>query len=98
MNKALKAEPAVIVSTLTAVVTAIIGLLVAFGIDVSEEQKNAIITAIGAIVPMIFLTGVIIRQTVYSPATVEKIADAQYRAGTPPQEPQPEVPPPAQVN
>jgi argininosuccinate lyase len=97
MNNAFKAEPSVIVGMLTSLATALIGLAVAFGADITDDQQNAILGAIAAVVPIIFLMSVVIRQFVYSPKSAEKIADTQYAAGVPPTEPQPEIPPPGEV-
>lgn len=69
-----KTEPARVVSTLTALLTALIGVAVAFGLNVSEPQQNALLGAIAPIVAVIFLMGEIIRGQVYSPDSAEKIA------------------------
>lgn len=90
-------EPAITVATVTAFVTAIIGLLVAFGVDVSEDQRNAILGVIGPAFLIILAIGPIIRQFVYAPKSVKKIANDQYEAGLPPPDPQPDVPPPDDV-
>lgn len=57
-------EPAVIIGA----VTAVIALAYAFGAPITQEQQEAIIGAVVALIPMIAL----IRQVVYSPATVQK--------------------------
>ena len=58
-------EPALI----TAFVTAIIVLAVTFGVPISEEQKNAILGVLSA---LLMLGGAVaVRNTVYSPNTVE---------------------------
>ena len=90
-------EPAITVATVTAFVTAIIGLLVAFGLDISKEQQDAILGVIGPTFLVILAVGPIVRQFVYAPKTVERLANEQYDAGKPPTQPQPEVPPPAEV-
>lgn len=93
----LQREPAITVSTVTAFVTAVIGLLIAFGMDISEDQRNAILGVIGPAFVVILALGPIVRQFVYAPKTVKQIANQQYDAGKPPTESQPEVPPPADV-
>jgi uncharacterized membrane protein len=93
-----KREPATVISAVVGLITAIIGLFVAFGIDVSTEQQNAIIGAVVSLSAVIALLGPVIRNWVYSPASVERIADQQYEAGRPPVEPQPEIPPPGNVH
>jgi hypothetical protein len=51
-------EPAALIAGITAVVSAVISLLVAFGLDITEDQSIAILAATGAILPLIagFLT------------------------------------------
>jgi hypothetical protein len=93
MNK----EPAALISALVAAISAALGLLVAFNIDITEAQQDAIITTVVAFSALIALVGPLIRQFVYSPNSVEKIAAEQYHAGKPPTDPQPDVPPPANV-
>lgn len=46
-------EPALTIGTATAVVAAVIALLVAFGLDLSTEQQTAILTAVGVIAPIV---------------------------------------------
>lgn len=90
----LEREPAITVATVTAFVTAIIGLLVAFGIDISTEQRDAIIGVIGPAFIVILAIGPIVRQFVYAPKTTERLVTDAYKAGTPPTQPKPEVPSP----
>lgn len=70
MNK----EAATIISSVIALVTAIIGLLVAFGIDINDDRRNAIIATLSAACGVILLVGPIIRQFVFSKNTVNNIA------------------------
>lgn len=74
-------EPAVIVSTLTALLTAIIGFGAAFGLDIDDDQKNAIISVVAPAVAVVFLLGPIIRTFVFSPHTVEKKVDEAAAKG-----------------
>lgn len=55
-------EPAAIIGTATAVVSALIALLVAFGVDVSEDQQTAIIGAVVVLAPIV--AGLLIRSKV----------------------------------
>ena len=57
-------EPAVYISTITAFLTAIIGLAVAFGANITDQQQTAILGAVAAAVPIIALLGPVIRQFV----------------------------------
>lgn len=76
----MKKEPAVIIGAIGSVVTALIALLVAFGLDLTAEQQAAISTVVLAIVPIV--VGIITRQFVFAPATVEAVEDeieAEYQ-------------------
>jgi hypothetical protein len=88
-------EPAQIVGYITSAATAVIALLVAFGMDITKEQTAAILGVVAVVAPIV--AALVIRSKVYAPASVEKIAEEQYAAGVPPTEPQPDVPPPAAV-
>lgn len=46
-------EPIITIASLTAGVTAIIGLLVAFGIDVSKDQQVAILAVVAVVAPFV---------------------------------------------
>jgi hypothetical protein len=85
-------EPSAIVGTITAAVTAIIGLLVAYGFDISQDQQVAILGVTAVAAPL--LASIIIRFRVFAPATVEKLSADAYAAGTPPTQPKPDVPSP----
>lgn len=82
-------EPAVIISTVTAAFASAIGLAIAFGIDISDEQRDAMLSTLGAMIPLLLLVGPIIRQFVYSPRSVENKVAAAYSGGqageTPPE-------------
>ena len=72
MKTAFEKEPATVVSAITGFITAVIGLLVAFNINVTPDQQNAIVGVVAAMSTMIVMVGPIIRQFVSSPATVEQ--------------------------
>lgn len=72
----MQTEPARIVGLLTSIVTAILALLVAFGLPLSNGQTGAILGVIAATGPVV--AGFIIRRHVYAPKTVETLV------GTPP--------------
>lgn len=69
----MQTEPAVIIGSITAVVTAILALLVAFGMDISPDQQAAILGMVAAVAPIV--AAVFIRQRVFSPATTQRIAN-----------------------
>jgi len=77
----LKSEPAVVVSTLTALLTAAIGFGAAFGLNISEDQQNAIIAVVAPAVALIAMIGPVIRQFVYSPESTQKLVNAAESAG-----------------
>lgn len=70
----MKREPAITVGAISAAVAAVLALLVAFGIPVTEEQQTAILGVVAAIGPIV--TGLLIRRKV-SPAV--KNPDGSYR-------------------
>jgi hypothetical protein len=77
----LKAEPAVAISTITALLTALIGFGAAFGLNLSDDQKNAVIGCVAPAVAVIFLLGPIVRAFVYSPESTQKLVNAAESAG-----------------
>ena len=64
-------EPLVTVGTITAAVTAVIGLLVAFGLDLSADQRTAVLGVVAVIAP--FVVTFWGRRQVYAPATVARL-------------------------
>lgn len=69
----MRREPAFVVSTITAFLTALFAVAIAFGVDLSPEKREAILAAVAPCVAIIFLLGPLIRRFVYAPATVETI-------------------------
>lgn len=65
----MKREPAITVGTISAAVAAILALLVAFGLDVTEEQQTAILGVVAAIGPLV--AGLLIRHKVTPVKTEE---------------------------
>ncbi len=63
----MKREPAITVGTISAAGAAILTLLVAFGLDITEEQQTAILGVVAAVGPIV--TGLLIRRKV-SPVEV----------------------------
>jgi hypothetical protein len=74
-------EPAVIISTVTAFATAVIGALVAFGVDFTQEQRDAILTTLAAGFAVILVLGPIIRTFVFSPNTTQNLVNKAEEAG-----------------
>ena len=70
-------EPLLSVGTITAVATAVLSLLVLFGLHLSPATQGTILTAIGVIAPVVVaLWG---RRKVYAPATVARLLAAARR-------------------
>jgi hypothetical protein len=81
------------VGAIVAIVSAFLVFLQEFGFDISEAQQDAIRNLVSVLAPVVL--AMVARQFVYSPRSVEKIQEKAYAAGTPPVEPKPELPPPA---
>ena len=64
-------EPLFTVGSITAAVTAVLALLVAFGLDLSGDQKQAILGVVAVAAPII--VAAVARRKVYSPATVARL-------------------------
>lgn len=74
-------EAAVITTAVTGFIAAVIGLLVAFNINVTPDQQNAIIAMVVAFSVLVVAIGPFIRSFVFSKSSVETIAAKQYEAG-----------------
>ena len=75
----MKTEPAAIIGGITAFVTALLALLVAYGFDIDQAQQSAILGLVAVVAPVV--AGVAIRFNVYAPATVEKVEQKAYTKG-----------------
>jgi len=49
----MKNEPVATVATITAVVTAVVALLTAFGLHLSDDQQKAIIGVVAVVAPLV---------------------------------------------
>ena len=80
-------EPAAIIGTITAIVTALIAFAVAFGINLSDDQQAAILGLVAALAPIV--AALLTRRKVYSTASTQKIANrsAETRDATIPNPP-----------
>lgn len=67
--------------TISALVASGLALLVAFGIDVDDDQRNAIIGLIPPLFAAIVGASAIIRGVVYSPKTVARLEGEAYAEG-----------------
>ena len=78
-------EPAVILGAVTGLVTAIIAVLVVFGVNVSANQRDAVlalVVALAGLAPLV--SGLLTRQRVFSPATVERLTAPEGQPGSHP--------------
>lgn len=64
-------EPLISVGGITAAVTAVIGLLVAYGLHISDGQQSAILGVVAVLAPLI--VALLGRRRVFSPATVARL-------------------------
>ncbi|SCL21527.1 hypothetical protein [Micromonospora inyonensis] len=64
-------EPLWTVGGITAAVTATLALLVAFGLEVTDEQETAILGVVAVVAPLIVTA--VARGRVYAPATVARL-------------------------
>lgn len=73
-------EPARLIALATAAITSLIGLLVAFGVDLTQEQQAAILATFGTVTSLIVVAGEMIRSRVTPTRKAEQIIDIAYRA------------------
>lgn len=85
-NGVMAKEPSAIIGAVSAAVSAILALLVAFGLDLSPDQQSAILTVIATVGSLV--VGFTVRGQVYSPNAVERITREAAATG------HAEVPPP----
>lgn len=69
----MKAEPAITVASITAVVTAILSVLVVFGLPLSGDQQGVIVGAVGVVAAVVI--GIITRTKVTPTDTVIAVKD-----------------------
>lgn len=74
----MRREPAAVIGTITAIVTALLALAVAFGVDLSEEQRSAILALVATVAPI--AAALLIRRSVWSPASHEDAVTAAHFA------------------
>ena len=74
-----KTEPATLVGMITALVSAVIALAVAYGVDIDDSQSTAIMGLIAVLAPII--AAIVTRSRVYSPASTQKVANDAAQTG-----------------
>jgi hypothetical protein len=65
-------EPLITVGAITAGVTAVLALLVAFGLSLSADQQAAILGVVAVVAPLV--VSLVGRGRVWSPASVARVA------------------------
>lgn len=68
-------EPSAIIGTITAFVAAAIALVTAYGLDMSDAQRDAVLGMTAVLAPLI--AALIIRSKVFAPATVDRLANGR---------------------
>lgn len=74
-------EPSVIIGFITAFAAGLIGLLVSFGLDLTDDQRNSVLAMVSIVAPLI--AGVIIRFNVFSPNKTQELVDVAYKIDPP---------------
>ncbi len=74
MNK----EPAAVVGLIVGIVSAVLVFLKSFGVDISQDQQEAIRGLVAVIAPIV--AGFVIRQFVFSPNSASNIAQNKRSA------------------
>lgn len=64
-------------------IAAILMLLVAFGVPMSEAQRDAVLQVVGAVLPILVAAGWLARSQVWSRSSVEKILSSDPDAPLP---------------
>ena len=84
-------EPLLTAGAIVTIVSAVLVFLKEFGVDLTDGQQEAIRNLVAILAPIVL--AFIARGLVFSPATVDKVANDQYIAGVN-NDPQPNVGPP----
>ncbi len=74
----MNSEPAVITTSIVALVTAGLALITAFGGDITQDQSAAVLGFVSA---LIALSGPVIRQFVFSKDTTQQLVNKAEEAG-----------------
>ena len=77
MHRLMSLEPVLV----TQLVAAVLALLVAFGIPVTDEQRQAILQVVGIVVSIFLGGAVVARSRAYAPATVDRLTADAYEQG-----------------
>ena len=77
MHRLMSLEPVLV----TQLVAAILALAVAFGVPVTDEQRQAILQVVGIVVSIFLGGAVIARSRAVAPATVDRLTAEAYEQG-----------------
>lgn len=89
----MQTEPTRLITAITAVLTSLFGVLAAFGLNLDDGERNAILGVVGPIVVAIIVGGEVVRSKVVSPATAgAAVASAKESHTTSPDMPDINVP------
>lgn len=82
MINTIKNEP-VMTATIAPIAAAVMGLLVAFGVDLTPEQQQAVTTAVLVITPFVMMAANWLARARVTPVHKLADADAPFRPGQP---------------
>lgn len=77
MHRLMQVEPVLV----TQLVAALLALAVAFGIPVSDEQRQAILQVVGIVVSIFLGGAVVARSQAWAPASVDRATQMAYEQG-----------------
>jgi 3-hydroxy-3-methylglutaryl CoA synthase len=75
----MKSEPAIIIGTITALVSALLTFAQAFGLDITDAQQDAIRGLVAVLAPIV--AGLVIRSFVVAPDTAETKVEEAHASG-----------------
>lgn len=75
----MQTEPLITIGSITGIVAAVIALLVAFNVSITEAQTTAILGVVAVVAP--FIVAFVGRGKVFAPATVKRIEQKAYTEG-----------------
>jgi hypothetical protein len=77
-----RSNPVIIATSITGVVTAVLGALAAFGLDISSGERDAILACIVPIVGALFVLGPIVQSFTVPYWKAKSLVDAAHQAGS----------------
>lgn len=77
----MRREPTVYIAAFTSLIVALVGILTIFGLNVSPDTQDKIVTAVTAAITAIVLIAPVIRGFVYSPDAHDKAVEGAFKRG-----------------